>query len=140
MFGHPAWGAFCGCFEGSELLVTPAFLLAVFLSSAQPSSAPTSAQGQKGAAALLLVGGRWGERLVVGARPPSGCSEGAARVLGLIFLKFQGGAGASWQSRGCCQPASGLFPTPPLPSLFPASTSPGCPGDGADVFAREAPG
>lgn len=70
MFGHPAWGAFCGCFEGSELLVTPAFLLAVFLSSAQPSSAPTSAQGQKGAAALLLVGGRWGERLVVGARFP----------------------------------------------------------------------
>lgn len=87
LFG--AWGAPCGCFEASELLVTPAFLPAIFFSFSHPSSAPTPAQGQEGAAALLLVGGESGGSWEQG--PTSGCSGVAVRVRGVIFLKFQGG-------------------------------------------------
>lgn len=90
LFG--AWGAPCGCFEASELLVTPAFLPAVFFSFSQPSSAPTPAQGQEGAAALLLVGGERGWSWEQG--PASGCSGAAMRVLAVIFLHFQGGGGS----------------------------------------------
>lgn len=63
------WGSPRGCFEASELQVTSAFLPAFFFSFSHPSSAPTPAPGQKGAAALLLAG--WGERLAVKLRGPT---------------------------------------------------------------------
>ena len=118
--------------------MTPAFLPAIFLPFSHPSSAPTPAPGQEGAAAQLPVGGERGWTWEQG--PTAGHAGVAGRVLGVIFLKF-GEVGVSWQSGG----AAGLpVVSPPpllfLPSPFRASTSPGCPGDGADVFAREAPG
>lgn len=136
-----SWGAPCGCFEASELLVTPAFLpsplsFSPFLTPAQP---PTPAQGQEGAAPLLLVGGERGWSWEQG--PTSGCSGVAMRVQGVIFLKFLQGRGQTGRVEGAASlPVVSSPPLLFLPSPFRASTSPGCPGDGADVFAREAPG
>lgn len=132
-----AWGAPCGCFEASELLVTPAFLPAIFFSPLfSPHPYPRAGRS------CCPAPGGWGERRVLGARPHLWLFWGGHEGTRSDFPQVSG-RGQGHPGRAEVAASLPVVSSPPLLFLltpFPASTSPGCPGDGADVFTREAPG